>query len=347
MTTLSNGKPLRILLAREKITETRPQSIALYCDEVIGALTECGVEFEEVGYEEEATAEAFDLIWAPGLGNRRVPRSVLANPEKSVVTLHGINGLFDPIDFKGFGLRKALGHYRWRKRIQWDWSAIRGKIRHVIAVSDISARQISTNMRIDRARVSVIGHGVETGFFGANAVGRGDYILHISQFAPVKNLERLIEAYDAVRDRLGETLRIISIDAPALPTPEGCEISRDRIGRADVISALSGAHLMAMPSLEESFCLPVLEAMAAGVPALTSRGTGAEEIAAGAAILVDPLDVASIADGLLRGCCDDTLRSSLIDAGAARARVFSWPHSADAHLRLFRQLVDADETAHQ
>ncbi len=98
----------------------------------------------------------------------------------------------------------------------------------------------------------------------------------------------------------------------------------------------AAASVFAYPSEREGFGLPVAEAMAQGTPVVTSRGTSTEEVAGGAAVLVDPLDVASIADGLHRALADaDALRA----AGRARAEQLSWPAAAAATLDVYRELT--------
>jgi alpha-1,3-rhamnosyl/mannosyltransferase len=97
--------------------------------------------------------------------------------------------------------------------------------------------------------------------------------------------------------------------------------------------------VFAYPALWEGFGLPVLEAMASGVPVLTSATSSLREIAEGAAWLVDPLSVTSIADGLRQLLCDETLRAKLRQLGLERARQFSWRQTAEATLRVYEQVT--------
>ena len=90
------------------------------------------------------------------------------------------------------------------------------------------------------------------------------------------------------------------------------------------------------PSLYEGFGIPPLEAMACGAPVVTSRGGALEEVTGGAAVLVDPLDPASIREGI-----EDALarRDELRAAGLERARAFSWAASAAATADVYRELA--------
>ena len=105
---------------------------------------------------------------------------------------------------------------------------------------------------------------------------------------------------------------------------------------AELAALYRGARCVLYPSLYEGFGIPVLEAMACGTPVVTSRGTSTEEVAGGAAILVDPLDVASIADGIRQALAR---RDALVPLGLARAREFTWERAADSVVELWRELA--------
>jgi glycosyltransferase involved in cell wall biosynthesis len=110
--------------------------------------------------------------------------------------------------------------------------------------------------------------------------------------------------------------------------------ARARIVRTGYVSdkeklaLLSGATLLAYPSLYEGFGFPVLEAFAAGVPVLTSNVSSLPEVAGEAAVLVDPRDDAAIAAGLAQLLQDEDLRALLSAAGLARAAGFTWEATA-------------------
>jgi len=85
--------------------------------------------------------------------------------------------------------------------------------------------------------------------------------------------------------------------------------------------------------------MPVLDAMARGVPVLTSNVSAMPEVAGDAALLVDPMDVRSIADGLCRLAADSNLRAGLAQKGIARAKKYTWEKSVEATWRVYQELL--------
>jgi len=94
-----------------------------------------------------------------------------------------------------------------------------------------------------------------------------------------------------------------------------------------------------MPSLYEGFGVPVVEAMACGVPVVTSDRDAMLEITNGAAVLVDPEDVDSIAKGMERALCNEALRRVCVARGKERARAFTWQSAAEKTAAGLRALV--------
>jgi glycosyltransferase involved in cell wall biosynthesis len=101
----------------------------------------------------------------------------------------------------------------------------------------------------------------------------------------------------------------------------------------------SGATVFVFPSLYEGFGLPVLEAMACGVPVVTSNVSATAEVAGDAAMLVDPLSEGYIAEGMRRLLRDEDLRSELRERGLARASTFSWRRAADETVAVYERAL--------
>ena len=114
---------------------------------------------------------------------------------------------------------------------------------------------------------------------------------------------------------------------------------------ADMPAIYRNAELFVYPTLHEGFGLPILEAMASGVPVVCSRIEPLIEIAGSAALLVDPYDQSAIAEGILSVLRDRTLRMGLIEAGILRAKTFSWERTATDTLALLNDTLSRHGTA--
>jgi glycosyltransferase involved in cell wall biosynthesis len=107
----------------------------------------------------------------------------------------------------------------------------------------------------------------------------------------------------------------------------------------DLPDLYRGASMFVFPSLYEGFGLPILEAMASGVPVITSDTASMAEVAGDAAIRVDPHDPRAIAEAIAQVLADDKLREALTQKGIARARRFTWGAVAQKTLALYTALA--------
>ncbi|MGH2693929.1 MAG: glycosyltransferase family 4 protein [Actinomycetota bacterium] len=172
----------------------------------------------------------------------------------------------------------------------------------------------------------------------------GPFVLWTGTVEPRKNLRRLLEAWRALaRDDVElvlvgpkgwhEDLDAMIGDARRTVKTMGF------VPRHHLEALYAGARVFCFPSLLEGFGFPVLEAMAQGTPVITSRGTSTEELAGDAAILVDPGDPSSIAEGIASVLDDAALHAKLSDAGPERAARYSWTNTADLIVTSYRELV--------
>jgi glycosyltransferase involved in cell wall biosynthesis len=154
-------------------------------------------------------------------------------------------------------------------------------------------------------------------------------VLAVGTLEPRKNLARSIEA----ARRLGLELRVAGMEGWGGVDASGPGVSWVGFASDEELARLyRGALCVVYPSLYEGFGIPVLEAMACGAPVVTSRGGATEEVAGGAAVLVDPEDVASIAAGIEEAILR---RDELRAAGLRRARDYSWDASAKLLLEAY------------
>jgi glycosyltransferase involved in cell wall biosynthesis len=199
----------------------------------------------------------------------------------------------------------------------------------VLAVSEFTRDETVELAGVPPERIRVVPNGVDGVFTPEGDRAKGEYVLAVATLEPRKNLGR---AVDAAREA-GVELRVVGARGWGGVEVEGWV---GEIPDTELAALYRGARCLVYPSLYEGFGIPVLEAMACGTPVVTSRGMATEEVAGGAAVLVDPLDVGSIADGIRAAI---GRRDELVPAGIARARGFTWERTADAVVELWRELA--------
>jgi glycosyltransferase involved in cell wall biosynthesis len=200
----------------------------------------------------------------------------------------------------------------------------------VVAVSEFTKSEVVELAGVPASRVHVVPNGVDEAFTAAsNDRLQGSYVLAVATLEPRKNLERVVEAARLA----GVELRVVGARGwGGVDVPGWVGETTD----AELAELYRGARCAVYASLYEGFGLPVLEAMACATPVVTSRGTATEEVAGGAAVLVDPLDVESIAGGIAEA---EARRDELVPLGLAHASEFAWERTADGVEAVWRELV--------
>jgi glycosyltransferase involved in cell wall biosynthesis len=170
----------------------------------------------------------------------------------------------------------------------------------------------------------------------------GSYLLAFGGVTPNKNLERLLEAYALARERLGLSQRLVLIGH--VPTSVNWAaadgvLTTGYLAERELARWLAHADALVFPSLYEGFGLPVLEAMAAGVPVVCSAVTAIPEVAGDAAVYFDPRNPDDMAAKMVLVGRDGALRARLAAAGRARAAEFSWDRSARQTLAIYRRVL--------
>jgi glycosyltransferase involved in cell wall biosynthesis len=161
------------------------------------------------------------------------------------------------------------------------------------------------------------------------------YILFVGTLEPRKNLKALMQAWDQIRKDFKDTWLVIAGTAGRVHRPAQVTPGLERVLFLGYVeeSALPGlyarATLFVLPSLEEGFGIPVVEAMACGVPVVVSNGGALPETVGGAGYVFDLSDSTALATSIRRCLQDDDLRLSLKEKGLARAERFSWQKTAD------------------
>lgn len=227
--------------------------------------------------------------------------------------------------------------------------------RGIITPSESSRRDAIERLRLNPDRVRAIHHGIAETYFSAPdpAPARASYRLHkpyilfVSTIEPRKNLPRLLDAYEALGPSLREQYDLV------IAGPQGWS-SEATVARLAVSGPsirylgyvpeeylpglTAGAAVFAYPSLYEGFGFPVAQAMAAGVPVVTSNVSSLPEIAAGSALLIDPLSTQELHDALARVLTSPSLAAELSSKGRLRAKHFNWDRCARETWNFFENL---------
>jgi glycosyltransferase involved in cell wall biosynthesis len=205
--------------------------------------------------------------------------------------------------------------------------------RRIIAVSEFTRRELIDLLHVPDERIRVVPNGVDDEFTRDGPAADGDYILTVGTLEPRKNLRGVVEA--ARRSQV--ELRVVGARGWGGVEVEGNGVRwLGEVSDAELARLYRGARCVAYPSLYEGFGIPVLEAMACGTPVVTSRGTAMEEVADGAAVLVDPNDSAELAAGIERAAAQ---RDELVARGLERAAAFRWDAIADATVAVYREAI--------
>lgn len=216
----------------------------------------------------------------------------------------------------------------------------------IIAVSAFTARQVEQLLGVEASKIRVIPHGTRSPRSPRPAAAREQIILSVGAIQRRKNIVRLVEAFEQV----GSDWKLMLAGSFGFESQEALRRIANSARKQDiqVLDYVSGpeleelyqrASILAFPSLDEGFGMPVLDAMARGVAVLTSNVSALPEVAGDAALLIDPADVGSIAGGLQQLTTNSDLRDRLIVRGLARASDFTWEKSAAATWNVYRELM--------
>jgi glycosyltransferase involved in cell wall biosynthesis len=282
------------------------------------------------GRSDRASTLARDAVWYPFLLGREDTADVLhcptyRGPTRSrvplVVTVHDLAVFRHPEAFN-----------RWTRAYSPRVvPRVLAAAQRVIAVSEFTRRELIELLRVPDEKIRVVPNAVGDEFTSVGEAEEGDYVLAVGTLEPRKNLSRLVEAVQRTR----RELRVVGARGWG-----GVEVGGNgvrwlgEVSDKELARLYRGATCVAYPSLYEGFGIPVLEAMACGAPVVTTRGTAMEEVADGAAVLVDARDPAEIAAGIERAATD---RDELVARGLERASQFRWDAVAAATVQVYRE----------
>jgi glycosyltransferase involved in cell wall biosynthesis len=226
----------------------------------------------------------------------------------------------------------------------------------MIAVSENTRQDAIRILDLAPEKIRVIYPGVPASYFAARPVPRAPrqkpWFLFVGTIEPRKNIDGLLDAWSSLPSswRREFELRLVGMRGwSADPTlrrlaqlsGEGDTVRYLGYVAEDELPAMTaGACALVYPALYEGFGIPLVQAMAAGCPVITSNVSSMAEVTAGAALLVDPRSQSEIAQAIRRIGESPSLRSELAERGRERARLFTWPRACAESLAYLSSLAD-------
>ena len=225
------------------------------------------------------------------------------------------------------------------------------KASRIATVSEFSKKDIVQTYDIDAQKIDVIYNGCNELFTPVTDIKRqetkikfsagSDYFLFVGALHPRKNISRLFKAFDAFKSRQSTPVKLVIVGEKYYWTSEIKHtyismkykdevIFTGRLSQNDLKDVVASALAMTYVPYFEGFGIPILEAMHCDVPVITSNVTSMPEVAADAALLIDPFSIDAISEAMSHIYNDTQLRSSLIEKGRIRRQEFSWAKTANA-----------------
>jgi len=230
----------------------------------------------------------------------------------------------------------------------------------VVAVSQSCKSELVNLLGIAEERVRVVPNGVHldefTGPLDGDALDElktrlgitREYFIQLGTIEPRKNIPRLVEAYARLRDKRRYLPQLVFVGKPGWmceasfhpmkPLVESKDVVyAGYVERSEAVLLLRGAAACVYPSLYEGFGLPVLEAMAARTPVITSNTSSMPEVADDTALYADPMSTDSIEVALATAMDDPAAAAVRAESAFKRAQSFTWEHSAERLAALYRE----------
>ncbi len=294
----------------------------------------------------ETLAGPVDLVHSP------TPFPLPSRSAASVVTLHDLFFVRQP-EAVAASIRNE-----WVDRV----GAALKQVDAIICVSEHTAREARELLDAPAERLHVVHHGLDpvpaapdvneirSELDRLNLPPR--FLLAVGTLEIRKNYLRLLEAFQALRETTSEEIALV------IAGPDGTDGARVRelhqkLGLGDAVRFAGylgdhelnllyhAAEALVMPSLDEGFGFPVLEALARGTPVIASSTGALREVAGEAALYVDPLDGEALVEAMRQLLVDPKLGARLREAGPNRAHAFTWEAAARKTIDVYRQVQDA------
>ncbi|MBO9658821.1 MAG: glycosyltransferase family 4 protein [Chitinophagaceae bacterium] len=224
------------------------------------------------------------------------------------------------------------------------------KASSIVTVSQFSKEDIVSKYKTDPAAIDVIYNAARSSMHPLSwqekqsvtheYTGGKNYFIYAGSIHPRKNLVNLLKAFSIFKKRQKSDWKLVIAGRAAWQSGKFMDSISSYKYRGDLVMTgytddqkltqlIGAAYAMVYPSLFEGFGMPVVEAMQAGVPVITSKDSAMQEIGGDAALYADPTDHEDIADKMMRIYKDEALRDRLIQAGLEKAAEYDWERSAE------------------
>ena len=287
---------------------------------------------------EALTGRRFDVVHSPH------PLLMPSRAAAQVITVHDLDFLDHPDRTTG--------------EIHRDYAALVrrhvARAAHVVVPSRHTASELGRRLHVPPEAISVCPNGAPEWPARDRPPSPG-HLLFVGTLEPRKNVAGLLDAYARLVTRRPD-IPVLVLAGADRTGPHGSEDWRQRLERpplagrvrrtgyieSPALQALYvGARALVLPSLDEGFGLPALEAMTVGVPVVASNRGGLPEVVGNAGLLVDPTDCDALAAALERVSTDDALARQCVARGLQRARAFTWRASARSLRCAYRKAIEA------
>ena len=328
---------------KDRLGSVAPSGVAAMDHRVPGRLLNWLWHRREWPPIEQLTREPFDVVHSPS------PLLIPSRTAARLVTIHDL----DFLDHPERGVRE----------VRRDYAELAGEhappAAAVVVSSATTAAEVTSRLNVEPQRLTVCPVGAPP-WSPRPPSSTGQHILFVGTLGARKNVGRLITAYTALRAERTHTPPLVLAGGPGPePIPEleahgGDGVIR-RLGYVkspELRKLYESAAMLVLPSLDEGFGIPVLEAMTVGVPVVVSNRGSLPEIVGEAGVIVDPEDTHALAAAMANLLDDHERYARLVKAGVAQATRFRWGRSAaallgayyDAYRRRRGEAPDADRS---
>ena len=318
-----------------------PTSLVVYLDNIAKEFGKYGVDIQYFSEKSDIPGDC-DIIWEPALAMRRIPKIYKKCKLPIVASMHGVKSYSLPMHELTTNMFIRTYELWLKQQVSTDWKWFKNKVTKVVAVSEYGANEVHNAFDLPINKVDFIYNGIDHSIFNLDVTPvkyKKPYFFHVSTQNPIKNVNRIIEVYHNIPIQKPDLVLAI----PGFKIKKkinGIYIINSTLSQVELARWYKGAIALVMPSLRETFGMPIIESMACGCPVITSNITGCSEISADAALTVDPRSINEISEAMKTIFQNKLLRERLKKSGISQAKKFSWSKSASHFYNLFKSILE-------